>query len=312
MKTNKILMSAFALTVAFASLTSCGGDDPVAPLPQIGGYDNAGQVGKTDLVAYWSMDGNGKESISGTLPATTVGTTWTTGVKGQGANLTAGYMDFPSIPALSTSSGSITVSLWAKLSNTKATPDGLSHISEIFNISGSTPGNGYIGVLGETHGLVSSDTIQVKGHYETKYNGAQSSGDIVNMTKMESWMIADNANPANVIKHVAFANKIGGQWAHIVYVFNGSTAKNEIYVNGTNVSNSPWVLRNGGVTPFPLAYDSTTHPVIGARSNFIAGLATGDTWNRAMTGGVDEIRVYNKALSGGDINSLYELEKAGR
>lgn len=312
MKTNKILMSAFALTVAFASLTSCGKDDPATPLPQIGGYDNAGQVAKADLVAYWPLNGDGKESISGTAPSTSVGTAWTTGIKGQGADLTAGYMNYPSIAALSTSSGSITVSVWAKLSNTKVTADAASHISEIFNISGSTPGNGYIGVLGETHGLISSDSIQVKGHYETKYNGAQSGGDIVNQIKMESWMAADNAIPTNVIKHVAFPNKIGGQWAHIVYVFNGATAKNEIYVNGKNISNSPWVLRNGGTTPFPLVYDSTTHPVIGARSNFIAGLATGDAWNKAMTGGVDEIRIYNKALSGADIGSLYELEKAGR
>jgi hypothetical protein len=311
MKTQKILVSAFALSIAFASFTSCSSDSS-SSLPPIGGYNNADEVAATSLKAYWPMDGNGKEEISNTAPSSTVGVSWNTGIKGQAANLTAGYMDYPSITALTTSSGSISVSVWAKLSNTKLVPNGESHISEIFNLSGSTPGNGYIGVLGETHGLTTSDSIQVKGHYETLYNGSQSGGDIVNMIKMESWMISDNDNPANLIKHVAFPNKIGGQWAHIVYVFNGATAKNEIFVNGVNVSNSPWVQRNGGVTPFPLVYATTTHPVIGARSSFVAGLAGGDAWNKAMTGGVDELRVYDKALTPAEIGSLYALELVGR
>lgn len=313
MKTNKILGYALVATLGLAFLGSCSKSDSPAPLPPIGGYNNAGEVGAADLKAYWPLDGSGKESKSSTSPSATVGASWGTGIKGQGLILADGYLDYPSIAALNTSSGSITVSVWAKLSNTKLIANGTSHISEIFNLSGSTPGNGYVGVLGETHNLVAIDSIQVKGHYETKIaNGTQSGGDIVNMIKMESWMIADNAIPANVIKHVAFPNKIGGQWAHIVYVFNGATAQNMIYVNGVNVSNSPWVLRNNGVTPFPLVYASTTHPIIGARSNFIAGLATGDTWNRAMTGGIDELRVWDKALTVADINSLYELEKAGR
>jgi hypothetical protein len=294
-------------------LTSCG-DDDAPSLPPIGGYNNADEIGATDLVAYWPLNGNGIESKSNTAPADAVGVTWGMGIKGQGAILTAGYLDYPSIASLAESpaSGSVTISVWAKLLNTKLVAGGDSHISEIFNLSGPTPGNGYLGVLGETHGLTTSDSIQVKGRYETSYNGSQSGGDIVNMIKMESWMLADNENPDFLIKHVAFANKIGGQWAHIVYVFNGATAKNEIYVNGVNVSNAPWVQRNGGVTPFNMVYASTVRPIIGARSSFIAGQAAGDAWNKSMTGGVDELRVFKKALIASDIKALYDLEVAGR
>jgi len=312
MKTIKLSGFALAIALNIGLLVSCSNNDSATPLPPIGGYNSADEVAASSLKAYWPLNGNGKESKSSTDPSTTVGASYVAGAKGQGLNLTAGYLDYPSIPALSSTSGSITVSCWAKLSNTKPTPDGVSHISEIFNISGSTPGNGYIGVLGETHNLTTVDTIQVKGHFETKKSdGTQSGGDAVNMTKMESWMIADNANPANLIKHVAFPNKIGGQWAHIVYVFDGVAGKNTIWVNGVKISNPVWEVRNNGEA-LPLVYASTTHPIIGARSNFIAGLATGDAWNQAMTGGVDEIRVYDKALSAADINSLYELEKAGR
>jgi hypothetical protein len=311
MKTNKIFISALALTCAFATLSSCSSDSS-SSLPPIGGYNTADEVGASSLKAYWPMNGNGVESKSSTSPSASVGATFGAGVKGQALTLTAGYLDYPSITALTTTSGSITVSCWAKLSNTKLVAGGVSHISEIFNLSGSTPGNGYIGVLGETHNLTTVDTIQVKGHFETKKDdGTQSGGDAVNMTKMEQWMIDDNANPANLIKHAAFANKIGGQWAHIVYVYDGAAGKNTIWVNGVKISNPVWEVRNNGL-PLPLVYASTTHPVIGARSNFVAGLASGDLWNQAMTGGIDEVRVWDKALIQADINALYELEKAGR
>ena len=99
MKTNKIFISAFAISLAFASFTGCSSDSG-SSLPPIGGYNNAGEVGATDLVAYWPLNGNGKESKSNTSPSATVGTTYEDGIKGQGAKLTNGYMKYPSIAAL--------------------------------------------------------------------------------------------------------------------------------------------------------------------------------------------------------------------
>jgi hypothetical protein len=302
MKTNKILMSAFALTVAFASLTSCGGDDPVAPLPQIGGYDNAGQVGKTDLVAYWSMDGNGNESISGAVPTKTVATTFDTGAKGKAAMFNSGYMSYPEIAALTSTSGNITVSAWVKISNTKTAPEAVSTISPIFSLSRPNAGMGNVNLFGNTHGLVSSDSIQMKAEFHIlKADNTEFAGDCINMIKQEPWM--DNT-------HTWAANKIGGKWAHVVYVYDGTTANNRLYVNGAKISNSAWESRNNGVA-LPLKYSLPTRASIGALANVVDGTNT-DTWNAALKGGVDEVRVWKKVLSLADINSLYELEKAGR
>ena len=120
MKTNKIFISAFAISLAFASFTSCSSDSG-SSLPPIGGYDNAGQVGAADLVAYWPLNGNGKESISNTSPSTTVGTAWTTGIKGQAANLTEGYMEYPSIAAMTADMTAYTISAWVKIKNNQKT-----------------------------------------------------------------------------------------------------------------------------------------------------------------------------------------------
>jgi len=82
MKTNKILVSAIAFSIALTSLTSCSSNDDNS-LPPIGGYNNADEVAATSLKAYWPLDGDGKEKISSTSPSSTVSTTFGAGVKGQ-------------------------------------------------------------------------------------------------------------------------------------------------------------------------------------------------------------------------------------
>ena len=301
MKTNKILVSAFALSIAFASVTSCSDDDS-SSLPPIGGYNNAGEVAATSLKAYWPLNGNGKESVSNTSPTTTVATTYVDGIKGQAASFNTGFMAYPSITALNTTSGSATISCWAKLSNTKLVDGGVSNISPIFSLTRTGEAFGNLNLIAETHGLTTSDSIQVKGIFRIKKDdGTDFGGDALNMLKQETWMDAT---------HTWNANKIGGQWAHIVYIYDGPTATNKIYVNGVKISNSAWEVRNGGAA-FNLNHFLPTRPVIGALETVANGTNT-DTWNAALKGQVDEVRFYDKALTPLEIGSLYELEKAGR
>lgn len=310
MKTIKIL--AFSLMATSGMLlTSCGDDDSAKPLPPIGGYNNADEVAAADLLAYWPLNGDGKENISGIMPSNTVGASWVDAQKGKGVKLTAGFLDYPSIAALNNPGGSITVSCWAKISNTKLVADGPSVISPLISFSGGPNANvGNLAIFGNTHGLVSSDSIQMKAEYHFKNpDGVDFNGDCVSMPKMETWMIEGNAN-GQTPPHAAFANKIGGQWAHVVYVWNGATGYTQIWVNGVKISNPAWESRNNDA-PMPMAFFTPTRPIIGAL-NSVADGTNADTWNAPLTGEVDEIRVWKKALIQADINALYELEKAGR
>lgn len=304
MKTMKIL--AFSLMATGMLLTSCGSDDDGGgqPLPPIGGYNSADEVGAADLLAYWPLNGNGKESISNTDPSATVGATWVTAVKGQGVKLSSGYLNYPSISNLNVDNTSLTVSFWCKISNTKEVVDGVSTISPIISFTGGPNTNiGNLSIFGNTHGLVSSDSIQIKAEYHFKMPDGVTSfnGDCINMTKQEDWM--DETHTWN-------ANKIGGQWAHVVYIWDATTANTRIYVNGVKISNSAWESRNNG-DPMPMSFFTPTHPIIGALATVVDGTNT-DTWNAALKGEVDEIRVWKKMLIQADINALYELEKAGR
>ena len=303
MKTNKIFISACALSLAFASFTSCSSSDSNS-LPPIGGYNNADEVGATNLKAYWPMNGNGKESVSNTAPTTSENVTWVAGAKGQAAQFSLGWLKYPAIANITNLSGSVTISCWAKISNTKLVVDGPSHISPLVSFTGGDNANiGNLSLFGNTHGLVSSDSIQVKAEYHFKMPDGTSSfnGDCVNMIKQESWMDAT---------HTWNANKIGGQWAHIVWVWDGVTANTRIYVNGVKISNSAWESRNNG-DPMPFDLFEPTATIIGATPSVADGTNV-DAWNSALQGGVDEVRVWDKVLSAADINSLYELEKAGR
>ncbi|MGL2963586.1 LamG-like jellyroll fold domain-containing protein [Flavobacterium sp. RSB2_4_14] len=301
MKTNKIFISAIALTFGLAALNSCSSDDS-SSLPPIGGYNNADEVAATSLKAYWPLNGNGKESISNTSPTSTVATTYVEGIKGQAASFNTGFMAYPAITALNTTSGSASISCWAKISNTKLVAGGPSNISPIFSLTRTGETFGNLNLLAETHGLVTSDSIQMKGVFRIKNaDGSEFGGDAVNMLKQEPWMDAT---------HTWAANKIGGQWAHIVYIFDGPTGTNKLYVNGVKISNSAWEVRNGGAAK-PLNHFLPTRPVIGALETVANGTNT-DAWNAALKGQVDELRVYDKALTPSEIGALYELELAGR
>ncbi|MEL1245933.1 LamG-like jellyroll fold domain-containing protein [Flavobacterium sp. DGU11] len=314
MKTIKIFAYALAATSGMV-LTSCGSDDSASSLPPIGGYNTADEIAASDLLAYWPLNGDGKESKSGAMPTNTVGASWVEGKKGQALRLNSGFLDYAPIAELNGPNPGFTISCWAKITNQKLTPDAVSTISPLISFAGGPNANvGNLALFGNTHGLVSSDSIQMKAEYHFKKpDGVDFNGDCVNMIKMEPWMISDNAaNTGATPLHAAFANKTGGQWAHIVFTYNGANAMVGMYVNGVKISNPAWEDRKGDNTlPLPIAFFTPSHPIIGALASVANGTNV-DTWNAALKGDIDEIRVYKKALILADINALYQLESAGR
>lgn len=300
MKKIKFLSMA---AIAFLAIGFTGCKPEEETLPPIGGYNNANEVASANLVAYWGLNGDGKELKSSTMPSATENVSWVDGVKGKAAKMEAGFLKYPSIAALTTFNGSISISCWAKISNTKETPDGVSTISPLFTLTGGDNANiGNVSLFGNTHGLTTSDSIQMKAEYHfKKADGTSFNGDCVSLIKHESWM--DDTHTWN-------ANKIGGKWAHIVWVWDGATANTRIYVNGVKISNSAWESRNNG-EEMPFKVFTPAYPVIGATWSVAEG-TNGETWNAPLTGEIDEIRVFDKLLTTAEIGSLYELEKAGR
>jgi hypothetical protein len=298
MKTIKFFLYFLVMSMTLTLVTSC---DDEEELPPIGGYNSADEVGAANLLAYWPLNGDAKESKTGTAPSKTVGATFTTGAKGQGAKLTEGYFAFPAIPALN-SMTDLTLSCWAKLSNNGSNPSVMFQMTRPLDAT-KDEWAGNLTLMAETGWKkATSDTITLKGLVVIKKDdGGQNWQDVINAVSPSAADIAAG--------HVAAPNKIGGKYAHIVWTWEAATGKNRIYVNGVKISNTPWEVRNGG-NPLPLNFFTPTKPLIGTFGSVVTGNA--DSWQKSFTGEIDEIRIWKKVLADSDINSLYELEKAGR
>ncbi len=292
MKTTK-LFSMLVVAAMAVSLIGCKAKDE--PLPPIGGYNSADEVAKSDLVAYWPLNGNGIESLSSAAPANSKNVTWTDGVKGQAASFNVGFLTYNTIANLGANlQTGFTISAWIKLTNNGSTG------SVIFSLSRPNEWAGNINFMSETGWMkATSDSLTVKGL-------------IVSSTDL-GWQDTRNTVAANAADlaagHIAYPNKIGGKWAHAVYTWDNTTRLAKIYVNGVKISNPVWEQRGAAGQTF--AITTPTHPIIGAFETFANGTTT-DSWNTGLVGQLDEIRVWKRALILSDIGALYELEKAGR
>ncbi|MCW4467682.1 LamG domain-containing protein [Flavobacterium sp. MFBS3-15] len=296
MKTIKIFAYALAITSGFV-FTSCGSDDSGGnDLPPIGGYNSADEVGQANLVAYWSFDGNGKEELSGTNPSTSANVTFSDAdaVKGDAASFNLGYLNYPTIASLSNTLGSFTVSTWVKVANNG------SNASVFFSLARETDWSGNINFMAETGWQpATSDSLTVKGWINSTSDlGGQDTRNTIKVS-------AEDAATG----HVAFPNKVGGQWAHAVLTYDGTTRMFRVYVNGVKISNPKWEER--GAAGQMLTFNNPVHPVIGAFGSTASGSPI-DTWDKGLIGKLDEMRVWKVALSQADIGFLYQLESAGR
>ncbi len=279
-----------------AAMTSCSKSStpPDVPLPPIGGYANSDAVAATNLVAYWNFDGNQNEMKSGTAATSSANATYTTGVKGQAVKLDSGYVFYNSIPALNALT-TFSVSAWVLVNNNGMAPADVvnnSFTSMIFQLTkpNSTFGNINLG-LETSWKPASNDTMVVHGWYTDPSNGLQ-----------------DNRNDPYGTPPVGVVIDTTGKWMNVMMTVDNSNPVNFlIYANGVNIG----AYSSRGTSVYTPMTPSSV--IIGAWGNNVPSLDhTSDTWPHAFVGSIDQVRVYNKALSPDEISALYQLEKAGR
>ena len=289
-------------TVLFGTvLTISCGKDEVATLPPIGGYNSSNDVATTNLLANWTFDGTNNERISGTAPKNNYGgVAFTGGVtsSGQALNLTEGALVYPAIPNLNKADalGSYTLSMWVNLKNNKKT---FTSIFGIFPTAG-TDVFGNMSAGAETGWFASSanaDTLVLKANYKSlnadgSFNGQDNRPD------------PKGTPPVGVFKGA-------GVWSHFVIRFDAVTHKLQIFGNGNSIG----AYDNRGANTVALNMVTPSQVVIGSLASSEIGFAQGSvlpSWTSKGTFALDNVRVYNKPLSDGDITSLYQLELAGR
>jgi hypothetical protein len=97
---------------------------------------------------------------------------------------------------------------------------------------------------------------------------------------------------------------LDGQWHHIAITYDETTSKPGIYFDGVEVPLPPGAISNfAGLGPLNLKNASN---LVVAGWNKHAGL-TGptDSWISSFSGKMDQFRLYNKVLTPGEIQALY-------
>jgi hypothetical protein len=293
-RTIKYSLSGVAL-VALLVIASCS---KKSELPAIDGYNNSNEVAASNLVAHWSFDSNNNENISNTAPSSTFGTVGsTTGQIGKALQLTKGGLVFPAISAINTANAlnNFTVSLWVNVAGRKGVDGGFTAFFGLIP-TGATDIWGDVMVLAETgRHLPASDTLELKNLLNTHPAGGGNS-------------LQDNVATVNGAngKYFLGANK----WSHYVARWDASTHNFHIFGNAESVG----AYTNRGTTgveimavPVQAVFGSLASSTIG-----FTGAPAQQSWNPFATASIDDVRVYNTALSDADIAALYHLGLAGR
>jgi hypothetical protein len=342
MKTTKmkaILLSGSIVILSGAFFVSCsksssGNSGPVIVVPtNPGGYDSAAQIQPSALKAYFSFNGTFNDSKSGLVASTSsTAPTFGTGVKGQGYQGNgSSYLVVPLGSAANTFAGSafasFTVSLWIN-----------EPVEPIYATNGNyTPGQGPEGVL---------FMYDAAGHQDLLHMDiepfAQATQDTMSLNAglTASGLTVTGPYVSNGTEGAVPNGRLDTaikKWTAVVMTYDAASSNYTLYENGTAVfANSAWSTWAAGPTPAQILTGGLTSgpgsaPVAGAiplgtlnftpaPTGFVIGAWCGtanvggftpNQYSGSFKGIMDELRIYNVAMSASDVKSLYILEKAG-
>ena len=274
------VMSLGILLIGLIGFTSCKKTtDPNA------GKIDPSTIATTDLVAYFPFNGNGTETIASLTPTVTTGVTYVTGQRGQayqGADLARLLYTLPVGSKLKTLT-SFSVALWFKSPLVAGDP-----VPTFFEIG-------------------KSDDL-TWGNFKLTLNRTSATADslLFHTFFLKSGVLWS-------AQTVEYSNKTFAinSWMHLVFEYDATTSKYKIYKNGVHVLAGASVenrYANDQSVPLGnLAFANADKINIGAWRSKSEGTAT-DAWMGWFKGNLDEMRVYDKALSDTEVKDLFDAE----
>ncbi|MCD8740882.1 LamG domain-containing protein [Mucilaginibacter roseus] len=267
------------VALAGLALSSCQKDfDPksYAPPLSIGGYTSAAQVAPSNLVAHWAFDGNLADSVSKTA-GTATGTSFTAGIKGQGLQGALNSYVIAAPSATITGLSSFTMTEWVN------TPPPSTGIIGLFSLAKTNAFWGNFEIFIENGST--NDNGKLRVHF---FNGTD-----------------DVTYALDNVKNMF------DKWVNLGVSYNESTSVITVYLNGSEVGNTKLNGLSGA-----LKFQNTGNIVFGCvqfQTDPSQTTATGkQSWASYLTGQLDEVRIYNKALSDSEINAVVKLEGRGK
>lgn len=258
--------------------------DPSAYAGKVDGYTSSDEIYPNNLKAYWSFDDTKNELKSASAPTSTANDTYITGVKGKAIKLTAGYLYYAKqFDAFKTDAlKSFSISVWIQITNNGTKRTMLMQFARPGIFDGSLD----FRLNTQSYAASVTDKLGVGPRFSTVGNGSQ---DNLNAT----------LNP-----------KIGADvWTHLVLTYDSNSGIFREWANGIEIGS----YNNRGVGNNLFKSFEPGEFIIGANYNQIPGkTVSADASYAAMTGSVDELKVFNVVLPDAHIKALYNLGVAGK
>lgn len=280
---------AAALTLSFASCNKNNGDDD-----QNGGKTDPSSIATENLVAYIPFDGDGVEKIANITPKTEK-VTFADGRRGQGLKgAEGGYLlyNLPTDSKIRDLKG-YSVAFWLKQA---AIQNGEVPVPMYFQItSGSDHFWGNVSVSGERF-YAPSDSLYFKNTF--RKSGVEWESQTVPVTK---------------------PSFVAGKWSHYVIQYDNVKSEFKMYVNGVcpldTEKDAGIINRYAGNADAEgnqqalgdLKFLDADKIIIGAWLPKVVDGAT-DEWMGSFTGNMDELRLYDRALTDAEVKALYDAE----
>lgn len=277
---KNIMAKKVLLPVLFLStlLVSCYKKfDPASYQPPftINGYTSSADIGKGSLVGYWAFDGSYIDSVSKTA-ATGVNTSFASGFKGQALQGSANGYVISDVPNGVKNLSSFTIDFWIN------TPQNTTGILAPLVISRTDQ------FWSSLDMFVENGSTATSGNLKVHFNG-----------QSEVWFTSPIlTNPWNT-------------WQNIAVTYDAASSTFTVYQGGIAIASQTAAgLGN-------LVFPATASKIIFGTEQFQTtpslGTAGGtQPWASYLTGQMDEVRIYNRALGATDLQALIVLQGKGK
>ncbi len=286
---NRYLIMMSVLFVSGLLLTSCYKQfDPASYKPKftINGFSSVNQIKPANLAGYWAFQQSLIDSVSGSAGVNS-GAAFTNGFIGEALSLNVANSSYVTFNPASSITGmqSFTVSFWVNPTFVDSNGD-----------------NNIDGILG----MVSLANVKnFWGNIDSFIeNGSNPSGATVkfHITNgiQETWIIKENLTG------------FFGDWTNHTLTYDAVTSQFTYYINGSvavAATTAPWTGALAFTDSGPLIFGCMQFQTIPSST-----AATGaQPWASYLTGSLDEVRIYNTALTPGEVNALVVLQgKSGK
>ncbi len=289
------LFSGIAVLCLFLgmSFSSC----TTTPDPNAGKTDPS-TIATADLVAYFPFNGNGNDSITGMTPATSGNVTYATARRKagfQGNNVGYFLYNLPTTSKLRTLQA-FTVAMWL---NEPQIPNETAAVPMILQITNDDDlfwGNLSLSQdrMGTAAAPVDSLNLKAVFHSQT----AVWQNQFINF-------------PTPAIK--------AAKWTHIIYEYDNVTSTFNVFVNGAKVPFPAGTTNRyadakpatGVQPPFGnMVFNKPSKLILGGgwATKIIQTPAATDAWMGWFNGSMDELRIYDRALTAAEAQALYAAE----